>query len=112
MSEDMKKTAREVKKTYQELQKELPEFIEGWSGFTEKYHREGALTERERELIAVALSASKQCHWCVAHHVKSALNAGATREEVLEAAFETVLMGGGPALVHMRLVLDALADLS
>ncbi|HBK57937.1 MAG TPA: carboxymuconolactone decarboxylase family protein, partial [Spirochaetaceae bacterium] len=40
-----------------------------------------------------------------------ALEAGATEEEILEAAWVAVLMGGGPALMHAGLVLEALKDL-
>jgi len=110
MSYDMKKTAEEVKSTIMELQRELPEYMDGWKSFTAKFQKEGALTKRERELIAVALSVNKQCHWCVAYHVEHALKAGASRKEILEASFESVMMGGGSVLVHMRIVLDALND--
>jgi AhpD family alkylhydroperoxidase len=110
MAYDMKKIAEEVKNTSMELQRELPEYMHGWKCFTATFQKEGALTKRERELIAVALSISKQCHWCVAYHVEHALKVGASRKEILEAAFESVIMGGGPVLVHMRMVLDALND--
>jgi alkylhydroperoxidase/carboxymuconolactone decarboxylase family protein YurZ len=39
---------------------------------------------------------------CVAHHANNAVKAGATRDEVLEAATIGVEVGGGPSLVVVR----------
>lgn len=44
--------------------------------------------------------------------MNAALEAGATEDEIIESAWMAVLMGGGPALMHAGLVLDALRDLN
>jgi alkylhydroperoxidase AhpD family core domain len=50
-----------------------------------------------------------QCDWCIAIHVANAVKTGASREEILEAAWLAVLMGGGPKLLYLKVVVDELA---
>ena len=47
---------------------------------------------------------------CIAVHVSKALEAGATKDEIMESAFVAVLMGGGPAMVYTKMVYDALQE--
>ena len=69
----------------------------------------GKLTTKTKELIALALSLSSTCEWCITYHVKMALESGATEEEILEASYVAVLMAGAPALMHITIVKDALS---
>ena len=41
-----------------------------------------------------------------------AMDMGATVEEIIEASYVAVLMGGAPALMHMSLVHDAIESFS
>jgi alkylhydroperoxidase/carboxymuconolactone decarboxylase family protein YurZ len=43
--------------------------------------------------------------------VKKCLDAGATREEILESAGVAVMMGGGPAYTHIPMVIESLDEL-
>jgi len=52
--------------------------------------------------MAVAATVAVRCIPCVAHHANNAIKAGATRNEVLEAATIGVEVGGGPSLVVVR----------
>ena len=49
----------------------------------------------------MALSVAAQREWCVALHVKKAIGAGVTREELIEAGFFAVLIHAGPAMMYM-----------
>ncbi len=69
-----------------------------------------ALSLKQKELVNVALSVAAQCEWCIALHVKNALNAGASRDELVEAGFLAVLMHGGPALMYLTPLLDAVNE--
>jgi AhpD family alkylhydroperoxidase len=55
-----------------------------------------------KELIAIALSISRCCIPCLAVHTRNAVDAGATREEVIDAAKIGVGFGGGPSFVVVR----------
>ncbi len=72
----------------------------------------GALDTKTKELCAIATAVTAHCHWCIAAHVRNALNQGATAEEIMEAGWVAVQMGGGPALAYLQLVLKALDDLA
>lgn len=71
----------------------------------------GKLTPKTKELIALALSLSSTCEWCITFHVKMAKERGASDEEILEASYVAVLMSGAPALMHMTIVRETLASL-
>lgn len=69
---------------------------------------ESALSPKVKELIALALSVKSQCHTCMTYHVHDALEAGATREEIMAALEVTILMGGAPAVAHAINAVEAL----
>ena len=68
----------------------------------------GALDFKTKELIALAIGVSLRCNGCIAFHTHDALEAGATREEVMEALGVAVLMGGGPSVIYATHVVEAL----
>ncbi|MGY4687795.1 carboxymuconolactone decarboxylase family protein [Petrotoga sp. DB-2] len=109
----MKDTFQRAMGWMEEFSKTNPEQMGSFQNMMEAIEKEegAALNKKTKELIAVALAVARNCEWCIAFHVKSALDAGATEEEILEAAWVAVLMGGGPALMHAGLVLEALKDL-
>jgi AhpD family alkylhydroperoxidase len=100
----------EIKTLIGKLQKDLPHQIETFNKFMMATETSNILENKSRELINVALAVSAQCEWCIALHVKGALGVGATKEEILEAAMQAVLMHGGPALMYMILVENAIAE--
>ncbi len=89
-----------------------PEQISKFLELLEAIEKPGVLDTKTKELIAVAISVVVQCQWCIAFHVKAALDAGAKPEEIREAAWVAVLMGGGPQLAYMQLVEKALEEFS
>lgn len=97
--------ANEYMKSFKE---KTPEQMEAFSNTLEAIEKEGVLSRKDKELIAVALSITQQCEWCISFHVNNALKANATEKEILEAAWVAVLMGGGPALMHAGLVMEAI----
>ncbi|MFC1939036.1 carboxymuconolactone decarboxylase family protein [Chloroflexota bacterium] len=69
----------------------------------------GKLDAKIKELIAAAIGLSIQCKYCIVYHVHGALKEGATREEIIEAAFTAVGMNGGPSLTYAAtLFLDSI----
>lgn len=60
----------------------------------------GALDTKTKELMSVAIGAYNRCEYCIVFHVYKALEAGATREEILEAAMVAVAFGGGPSMAY------------
>jgi len=100
----------EIKELIGKLQKDVPHQIEAFSKFMTATEKPTVLEIKQTELINVALAISAQCEWCIALHVKGAIDAGATKEEILEAAMQAVLMHGGPALMYMIPVENAIEE--
>jgi AhpD family alkylhydroperoxidase len=96
-------------KTFGKLSPESMKSFQSLMGAVEK---EKVLSAKTKELIAISVSITQQCEWCIAFHVNNALDEGATEEEIMEAAWVAVLMGGGPALMHAGLVLEALKEMA
>ncbi|WP_106768787.1 carboxymuconolactone decarboxylase family protein [Paenibacillus faecalis] len=63
-------------------------------------YAEGALDTKTKELISVAVAAYNRCEYCIVFHVYKALEAGATREQIMEAAMVAVAFGGGPSMAY------------
>jgi AhpD family alkylhydroperoxidase len=75
-------------------------------------YKPGALDRKQKELMAVAASVATRCVPCLAFHANNAVKAGATRNEVIEAATIGVEVGGGPSFVMVRdNLLDFLDDI-
>jgi AhpD family alkylhydroperoxidase len=100
----------EIMGNLKKIYAETPEQMAAFQGFLHAAEKEGALAKKQKELIAIGCSVVSHCDWCIAYHVKEAIDAGATRQEILEAAWVSVLMGGGPALMYAQGVFKALED--
>ena len=72
--------------------------------------KDGALSTKQKELIALGIAVCATCDYCIAIHVKKCFGAGATREETAEACAVAILMGGGPALTYSTFVAKAIEE--
>ena len=61
---------------------------------------DGALTKREKALIALAVSHSKQCPYCIDAYTTDGLQRGITKEEMMEAVHAGAAIESGATLVH------------
>jgi len=72
---------------------------------------DGVIPIKYRELMSVAVALTTQCAYCIEAHIKNAVQAGATREEIAETVFiAAALRAGGAAgngLLAMRLFEEA-----
>ena len=93
------------------LTEELPETVKCMFDFIGSAQGKGALTAREKELVSVGISMMTRCEDCIAVHTFQALQAGCTRQEILEAAGVAMTFGGGPTLgASASLLVDALDE--
>ena len=101
----------EVKETMETLGKHFPKVMQNFGGFFQGVDKPGALDTKTKKLISLTVSIVKKCSFCVPYYVNRALESGATVPEILEASMVAMKMDGGPGLMHIRWVLDALKDL-
>jgi len=106
----MKERLKEVGDLTRRLQKEFPNETAGFLEFIKEAEGGAALPLKEKELIDTALSVGAQCEWCIAFHVRNAVRAGATRNEIIETGFQAVIMHGGPAFMWMTPLMQAVDE--
>src|SRR3954454_17619172 len=77
-----------------------PEQAEAFSKFNDAVFQEGALTKKEKEIIAVAITHVTECPYCIDSHTRKAKQEGASLEELVEAAFVVAGIEAGGAVTH------------
>lgn len=70
----------------------------------------GVLDAKTKDLILISLAVYSQCELCIAVHIRSAAEDGATKDEILDAATQAVLMGGASKLMYMTVVNEELKN--
>ena len=85
-----------------------PETHDAFDAFGKAVYADGALPEKIKQLIAVAVAHTTQCPFCIDGHTKLAVRKGATPEEVMEAIWVAAEMRAGAAYAHSNIALDAL----
>jgi AhpD family alkylhydroperoxidase len=81
-------------------------FVDSFLKVQEVTFADGALSTKQKELISVAIGALNRCQYCIVVHVYQAYEAGATRDEILEAAMVAIGgFGAGPSMAYSATVL-------
>ena len=80
-----------------DFQPELADKFFSWYG---DVFKEGALTAREKSLIALAVSHAVQCPYCIDAYTSDSLKKGADEEQMMEAVHVAAAIKGGAVLVH------------
>lgn len=80
-----------------EFQEDLAKKFFSWYG---SVFAEGALSEREKSLIALAVSHAVQCPYCIDAYTNDALEKGVDEEQMMEAVHVAAAIRGGASLVH------------
>jgi AhpD family alkylhydroperoxidase len=111
MKNDFGKENEKVRRMMAELGKELSGPMAAFAKLHASSSAEGALSARVKELIALAIGITVRCNGCIAFHIHDALEAGASRREILETIGVAILMGGGPSVVYGAEALTALNQL-
>ena len=89
-----------------ELQKLAPKEFSAFARLDAIVGRtDGAIPQKYRELIALAVAFTTQCPYCLDVHTAAAKAAGATREEVVETSFIAAALRAGAAVTHGTLAL-------
>jgi 4-carboxymuconolactone decarboxylase len=85
---------------FAEIGKNAPEL---WKKFSEWYgavFADGALTAREKSLIALAVAHAVQCPYCIDAYAQDCLEKGSNLEQMTEAVHVAAAIRGGASLVH------------
>jgi 4-carboxymuconolactone decarboxylase len=77
-----------------------PDLAEKFFAWYNAVFAEGALGEREKALIALAVAHAVQCPYCIDAYTKASLEKGADLEQMTEAVHVAAAIRGGASLVH------------
>ncbi len=105
-----KEVLRELTPLHRNLRRAIPQVYEGFGALSRAAFAQGALEQKTKELIALAIGVVEGCDGCIASHGQAAARAGATRQEAAEAIGVTFLMHGGPATIHGARAYDAFCE--
>lgn len=89
-------------------QKELGDKFFDYYG---KVFEPGALTAREKTLIALAVAHAIQCPYCIDAYTTDSVKKGVSEEEMMEAVHVTTAIRGGASLVHGVQMMNKTKDL-
>ncbi len=86
------------------IAKQQPHAIAKLYKLKQEVFKEGALTTKEKELIAVSLACVLKCDTCLETHALAALDLGATSEELREAMLVAMYLTGPSTVIWSPLI--------
>jgi len=82
------------------------ELADAFFSYYNKVFEDGALTAREKSLIALAVAHAVQCPYCIDAYASDCLEKGSDLEQMTEAVHVATAIRGGASLVHGVQMLD------
>ncbi|TPM26908.1 carboxymuconolactone decarboxylase family protein [Mesorhizobium sp. B2-3-5] len=82
------------------LDEGAPASMKAFWAFDKAVFQDGAISELNKQLIAVAVALTTQCPYCMELHTAAARKAGATDPQLAEAATVAAAIRAGGAITH------------
>ncbi|MBJ6119057.1 carboxymuconolactone decarboxylase family protein [Pontibacter sp. BT310] len=99
-------------KKFGDITKLQPEMGNKFFDYYGEVFKEGALTAREKALIALAVSHAVQCPYCIDAYTSDCLQKGADENQMMEAVHVAAAIKGGAALVHGVQMMNKIKELT
>ncbi len=96
---------------FPDMGKNCPELARKFFDWYGAVFADGALSAREKSLIALAVAHAVQCPYCIDAYSKGALEKGSNLDEMTEAVHVAAAIRGGASLVHGVQMLNHADDL-
>jgi AhpD family alkylhydroperoxidase len=91
----------------------MPGLAEHFNSFSEECFKEGVLTKKDKQLIALGISLYSQDEYCIVYHIKGCLDQGCSEQEIYEAVGVTAAFGGGATMSQaVTLVQECVQELN
>ena len=97
---------------FDEIGKHRPDLYDIFMNYYQGVMSAGALTTREKALIALAVAHAVQCPYCIDAYTGGALSAGSNLEEMTEAIHVAAAIRGGATLIHGIQAVNAAAKIT
>jgi AhpD family alkylhydroperoxidase len=82
------------------------EAIEAFRTFNQLALKQGFLSAKTKELIAVACAHITQCPYCIKGHMRKATKLGVTKQELAEAILVAIALNAGSSSAHSHFALE------
>lgn len=82
------------------LEANAPEAMKAFWAFDKAAMAAGAISGKDKELMALAVAFTTQCPYCIDIHAKRAREAGATDQEIAEVVAISAALRAGAAITH------------
>lgn len=94
------------------MMEKVPHLVKSFNAFSEVSFEDGEISQKQKHLIALAISVYAHSEYCIIYHTKGCVDGGYTEVEILEAVGVAAALGGGSALSQaVTLVMQTLDDL-
>jgi AhpD family alkylhydroperoxidase len=97
--ESMHHIREELRQPALDLHALIPDVMKGYASLSTAAMAPGELPVATKELLALAISVTRECDGCIVAHARGALRAGVTRQQLAEAMGVAISMNGGPGTV-------------
>jgi len=108
---DWKSFLSDTKKSFANLNKNIPETFNGFNHMGKEAKKDGELSEKTKEFIALGIAIATRCESCIGLHMENLIRLGATRKEIVEVLSVCSYMGGGPSIMFSAKALEAFDQL-
>lgn len=103
--EQIVKTRKQAHSYYLKKSKVYQSFVD----MEQKTYKDGELSKKQKELIAIGISVVINCESCMEWHIKQAIDDVSTESEIIEAIEVGIEMSGGPGTASARFAMNILA---
>ncbi|MEY2976886.1 MAG: arsenosugar biosynthesis-associated peroxidase-like protein [Prochlorotrichaceae cyanobacterium] len=97
---------------FSQISQGSPELAAKFFSYYQEVFADGALSKREKALIALAVAHTVQCPYCIEAYSQAALEEGSDLEQMTEAVHVATAIRGGASLIHGLQMLDQVNQLS
>ena len=94
-------------KNFRKLRQLKPDMFKSFVDFDQTVFKDGAVSSKTKELMAITAAHVTQCPWCIDIHTKRAKEKGVSDEEIAEAVFVAMAMRAGAAFSHGAIAMAA-----
>ncbi len=95
-----KELTKFVSENLRDLKQGNPDLMKGFAALSQSASKAGALDEKTKELLALAIAIAIRCDDCIGFHTQACIRLGMTKQELEELVGVAVMMGGGPSLMY------------
>jgi alkylhydroperoxidase/carboxymuconolactone decarboxylase family protein len=99
-------------KNFGKISEFQPELGKKFFDYYGEVFKEGALTAREKSLIALAVAHAVQCPYCIDAYTADTLEKGCDEKQMMEAVHVAAAIKSGAALVHGVQMMNKYKELS